>query len=73
MEHITMAGPVLPFCDYLHETKYRSKGEAYTGYSMRASRALADDAEHEAALLEIFNEFRHGLVPTRRSRPITVS
>jgi len=53
-----MAGPVLPFCDYLHETKYRSKGEAYTGYSMRASRALADDAEHEAALLEIFNEMR---------------
>lgn len=53
-----MIGPSLPFCDHLHATKYRSEGEDYMGYALRASAALADNDMHRQMLLEMFAEMR---------------
>lgn len=53
-----MTGPVLPFCDFLHATKYRSEGETFDGYARRASAALSDDYQHEQVLYDILSSMR---------------
>lgn len=53
-----MPGPLQPFADFLHYTKYRHEGEKFEGYVDRAARTLADDADHEASLRDIFGDNR---------------
>lgn len=53
-----MIGPSLPFCDFLHATKYRSEGETYEGYAKRLALALSDDYQHEQAIFEIASNMR---------------
>lgn len=57
MENI-MIGPSLPFCDFLHATKYRSEGETFRGFAYRFSTALADNPAHFARLLAITENMR---------------
>lgn len=37
-----MAGPSLPFCDHLHATKYRDKGETFSQFAVRFTTALTE-------------------------------
>lgn len=53
-----MPGPLQPFADFLHYTKYRHEGEKFEGYVDRAARTLADDETHEARLRDIFGDNR---------------
>lgn len=53
-----MPGPLQPFADFLHYTKYRHEGEKFEGYVDRAARTLADDEAHEARLRDIFGDNR---------------
>ena len=53
-----MIGPSLPYCDYLHATKYRGLGESFAAFCFRFSKALADNPEHEAAILEMTQQMR---------------
>lgn len=53
-----MSGPALPFCDFLHATKYRGQGEDFDGFVKRFSLALADDYQHEMILRDIIGGMR---------------
>ena len=57
MESI-MIGPSLPFCDFLHATKYRAEGESYEGYAKRIAVALSDDYQHEQVIFDITGHMR---------------
>lgn len=48
-----MVGPVLPFSEHLHYTKYRGEGETFEGFARRISVALSDDYQHEQAIYEM--------------------
>ena len=55
-----MIGPSLPFCDFLHFTKYRdkSKKEQFVEFAVRFSTALADNPEHYNHLYDMTAHMR---------------
>lgn len=53
-----MIGPSLPFCDFLHATKYRAEGETYEGYAKRIALALSDDYQHEQEIFDFASTMR---------------
>lgn len=51
-------GPSLPFCDQLHQEKYRLPGETYREKCGRVAYALKDDDQHFRAYREITLDMR---------------
>ena len=54
-----MTGPTLPISQYIHRTKYRSKGESFEEAMYRIAAALADDDEHYHQIVEVIMDMRY--------------
>ena len=58
MRNTHYTGPSTPLSIEIDEMKYRQKGETFDDKVKRMASALADDAEHEMEIEEIFGEQR---------------
>ena len=58
MRNTYYTGPETPLSIEIDEMKYRQKGETFDDKVKRMASALADDAEHEMEIEEIFGNQR---------------
>jgi ribonucleoside-diphosphate reductase alpha chain len=61
-----MIGPQNPFSQQLHAGKYRGEGETFDDYTVRYSRAVADDEGHRLHLLGALRDMR--ILPAGRQQ-----